>query len=91
MKTIFDDVFSGNLPTLDLHGEIRSSARVLINEFIEDNYILRNDKIVIVHGIGSGALKEETIKTLKVNRKVDSYHLNHYNSGSTIVYLTKRQ
>ena len=39
MKSKLDDVFIENLPTLDLHGEIRSSARVLIKEFIYDNYI----------------------------------------------------
>ena len=90
MKTIFDDVFANGFPTLDLHGEIRSSAKVLINEFINDNYVLRNYKIVIIHGVGTGVLKDETFKTLKTNKMVDSFHLNHYNSGATIVYLVKR-
>ena len=90
MKTSFDDIFINNLPTLDLHGEIRDSARVLIREFIEDNYTLRNNKIVIVHGVGSGVLKDETHKVLSNNKKVESYHINHYNSGSTMVYLKKR-
>ena len=38
MKTSLDDIFINSLPTLDLHGEIRDSARVLVNEFINDNY-----------------------------------------------------
>ena len=85
-----DDIFSNSLPTLDLHGEIRDSARVLINEFIEDNYLLKNYKIVIVHGVGAGILKDETNKILKNNKKVDSFHLNHYNSGATVIYLKRR-
>ena len=30
MKTVFDDIFIDSLPKLDLHGEIRDSARVLV-------------------------------------------------------------
>ena len=39
-----------NLPTLDLHGMDRDYARILINDFIRDNYNIKNDKVVIVHG-----------------------------------------
>ena len=84
------DVFIKNLPTLDLHGEIKDSARVLIKEFIEDNYLLRNKKIVIVHGVGKGLIKEETYNILKRNKKVGSYHINRYNSGCTVVILKER-
>lgn len=90
MKTSFDDIFVDSYPKLDLHGEIRDSARVLIKEFLEDNYILKNHKIVIVHGVGEGILKDEVTKVLKESKIVDSYHLNHYNSGCTMVYLKRR-
>ena len=52
--TALDDVFINNLPTLDLHGETRDSSRVLVKEFIEDNYVLRNKKVLIIHGVGKG-------------------------------------
>ncbi|MCI5733252.1 MAG: Smr/MutS family protein [Tenericutes bacterium] len=90
MKSKLDDVFIENLPTLDLHGEIRSSARVLIKEFIYDNYILRNKKIVIIHGIGTGALKEELYKILKSSKYVEEYHLNGFNTGCTLIYIKNR-
>lgn len=90
MKTSLDDVFINSLPTLDLHGEIRDSARVLVKEFIDDNYLLKNEKIVIIHGIGSGALKDETYKILKRDKRVLEYHLNHYNAGCTLVYIKQR-
>ena len=65
--TALDDVFINNLPTLDLHGETRDSSRVLVKEFIEDNYILRNKKVLIIHGVGKGIVKDETYKVVRVS------------------------
>lgn len=84
-----DDVFINNIPTLDLHGEIRDSARVLVKEFIEDNYKLKNNKILIVHGIGKGIIKDEVYKILKTNKFVEDYHVNMFNLGCTVVHLKK--
>lgn len=90
MKSSLDDIFMDSYPKLDLHGEIRDSARVLIKEFLEDNYTLKNYKLVIVHGVGQGILKDETIKVLNASKIVESFHQNHFNQGCTIVYLKKR-
>ncbi len=87
MRNTLDDVFINNLPSLDLHGEIRSSARMLIESFIYDNYVLKNKKVLIIHGIGTGALKDEVKNVLKRNEKVESFHINPYNQGCTVVYL----
>ncbi len=78
-----------NLPTLDLHGIDREYARILINEFIEDNYKINNKMIIIVHGIGTGILRNTTQNTLKNNKKVDKYKIDNFNGGQTIVYLKK--
>ena len=56
-----------NLPTLDLHGTDRDYARVLINDFIKDNYNIKNDKVIIVHGVGTGIIRKTTQETLKKN------------------------
>jgi len=90
MKTTLDDIFINSLPTLDLHGEIRDSARVLVKDFINDNYVLKNRKVIIIHGVGTGALKDETYKVLKKDKRVEEFHLNHYNAGCTIVYINKK-
>ena len=79
-----------NLPTLDLHGVDRDYARILINEFIEDSYNLKEEKVIIIHGIGTGILKQETARTLKINKKVESYNLNNFNIGETIVNIKKK-
>ena len=81
------NIFTSNLPKLDLHGETKDTARVLINDFIKDNIKLKNDKLVIIHGIGTGALKKETIATLKKNKNVIEFGLDFMNEGSTIVRI----
>jgi len=90
MKNSFDDIFVKNLPALDLHGEIKDSARVLIKDFIHDNYVLRNTKVLIIHGVGTGVIKEEVKRCLKNNKYVIDYHQNMFNAGCTIVYLKNR-
>ena len=91
MKTSFDDIFVDSLPTLDLHGETRDSTRVLVKEFINDNYVLKNYKVAIIHGIGLGIVKDEVYKVLKNNKLVEDFHLNRYNLGCTIVYIKSKK
>ena len=76
-----------NVPTLDLHGETKEIARVLVNEFVNDNYKLKKDMIVIIHGIGAGISKQEVHSTLKSNKYVGKYYLDNFNIGCTIVEL----
>ena len=76
-----------SIPKLDLHGEYREIARILINEFVEDNYKIGNKKIAIIHGIGKGIIKKEVLNTLKKNKKVGKYYINFFNVGETIVEL----
>ena len=79
-----------NLPSLDLHGLDRDYARILINEFISDNYKMKNYKIIIVHGNGTGVIKKITQETLRVNRLVEEYKIDNFNTGMTVVSLRKR-
>ena len=77
------------MPTLDLHGQDRDSARIMINDFIEDHYKMKTEKVIIVHGIGMGILKKETQKTLKNNKRVKEYKIDNFNDGMTVVLLKK--
>lgn len=79
-----------NVPQLDLHGCDRDYARILINEFITDNYKMGNNLVVIVHGIGTGVIRKTTQETLKNNKLVEDYKLNNFNIGSTIVTIKKK-
>ena len=78
-----------NLPQLDLHGLDRDYARILINEFVYDCYRQKEKKAIIIHGIGTGIIRKTTQETLKCNKYVDSYKIDNFNSGSTIVIIKK--
>ena len=84
------DPFLVNLPTLDLHGEIVDSARVLVDEFLNDNIKLKKYKIVIVHGKGGYILRDFIHDYLKKDKRVDNYYLD-INIGQTIVELKKNE
>lgn len=76
-----------SLPRLDLHGENRDSARILVNEFLEYNYKMGNLELMIIHGKGEGILKKEVHNVLKNNKKVVEYGLDMFNEGCTLVRL----
>ena len=80
-------IFIDSLPTLDLHGFDADYARIKINEFINDNYKMKNYNVVIVHGIGSGIIRKVTQDTLKKNKYVLDYKIFIGNNGCTIVEI----
>lgn len=82
-----EDIFLKNLPIIDLHGFDRESARVATNDFINDNIKLKNNKILIIHGIGTGLVKKSVHETLSHRKEVKKYHTDHFNNGCTIAYL----
>ena len=78
-----------NLPTLDLHGLDRDYARILINDFISDNYKLKNKQVIIIHGNGTGIIKKATQNALKKHKLVEEFHIDNFNDGMTIVSIRK--
>lgn len=83
-------ILYSNLPQIDLHGYDRDYARIEINDFIRDNYIQKNYKVLIIHGVGTGVIRKTTHETLKHNKLVSSYKLDNFNSGTTIVEIKKK-
>ena len=82
-------VFINNLPSIDLHGYTRDFAIIAIKEFINDNVQMKNEFIVIVHGKGTGILKETCLNVLKKNKYVKDYKIWYLNDGCTVVQLDK--
>ena len=76
-----------NYPSIDLHGEYIDSALILVEEFISDNLILKNDTIIIIHGIGGDILRKSIHEYLKKDKRVISYKRDFFNMGETIVKL----
>ena len=86
MKTLVDP-FTVYLPHLDLHGEVRDSVKFLVDTFVKDNYLLKKDKVIIIHGRSGGVLRKEVHLVLKNNEYVKDYYVDSVNSGQTIVEL----
>ncbi len=80
-------IFVDNLPKLDLHGFDRETARVIVLDFIKDNIKMKNEIINIVHGHGSGILKDTVHDTLRKNRNVIEFKTFYNNDGCTIVKI----
>ncbi len=78
-------IFVDNLPKLDLHGFDRETARVIVLDFIKDNIKMKNEIINIVHGHGSGILKDTVHDTLRKNRNVIEFKTVSNNEAMTIV------
>ena len=74
-------------PSIDLHGEYTVTAYTLVHNFISDNIKLKNEFIIIIHGKGTGRLKEEVHRILKCDKRVDSFRQDGFNLGQTIVKL----
>lgn len=79
--------FYNNLPSIDLHGETKDISKILVKDFIYDNYKLKNEYVVLIHGIGKGIVKKGIYEELKINRYVKEYKQDNFNPGITIVKL----
>ena len=85
--TKINDIFLDMLPSIDLHGYDRESARVAVNDFVLENKILNNKEILIIHGIGEGIVKESVHQELSKNKNVLEYKLVSSNIGCTVVKI----
>ena len=66
----FIDPFLYNAPHLDIHGFVRYGAVAMVKHFIVNCVRIDSKKIVIVHGKGTGILKESTHEYLKTDKRV---------------------
>ena len=77
-------------PHLDLHGEEVAVVYALVNEFIQDNYKMQEPEIVIIHGKSTNILTKEVQQILQEHKLVESFHLNNWNLGETIVNIKQK-
>lgn len=74
-------------PRIDIHGETTNTVIFVVNDFINDNYKMKNEYILIIHGKGTGVLRKKVHEILKDNKLVEKYELDVMNLGQTIVKL----
>lgn len=74
-------------PSLDLHGMDQEITKILVNEFINDNFKMKNYNVVIIHGKGKGILRKTVQEVLKKNKLVEKFYLDFFNDGCTVVKI----
>lgn len=82
-------LYRSSMPQIDLHGEDRISAAILVKSFINDNYKLGNEELAIIHGIGKGILKKEVYNLLRKDKRVLEFGTDCFNMGCTLVRIRK--
>jgi len=80
-------IFWNYYPKIDLHGEFAVTAYTVVHQFITDNVKLKNPYLVIIHGKGSGKLKEEVHFILSKDNRVLDFRLDPENLGQTLVHI----
>ena len=83
--------FTYGYPSVDLHGEDRVGAIVKVNELINDCIRLKKYDIMIIHGKGSGVLKESVHDYLKHDKRIISFKIDNFNDGVTIVKVKEEK
>lgn len=84
------NVLNDRFPKLDLHGEDRIGAKVKVESFIKEQFMMGNCEFMIIHGIGQGILKKEVHELLRKNRLVEEFKLDNFNAGSTYVRISTK-
>lgn len=87
MTNLSDILFIDRFPSLDLHGFSSDIAVVAVNDFIRDHLKMKNEIIVIIHGRGTGTIKNSVHEALRKNKNVQQFATYYNNSGCTIVRL----
>ena len=75
---------------LDIRGEKPDAAEFEVIKFIDDSYMAGQDRVEILHGKGTGALKSMVSVVLKGHEKVKNYYFAPIEAGGegiTIVEL----
>lgn len=77
-------------PSLDLHGMDREITRILVKEFVQDQFQLGTEKLYIIHGRGTGVLRNEVQQVLSKLKIVKRFYIDFFNDGCTVVELKKK-
>ena len=72
---------------MDLHGLRRQEAKELLEKCINDSILSNIDQIEVIHGKGSGKVKEATWKLANSLQVVKSIKEDPGNPGTSWIYL----
>lgn len=70
---------------LNLIGKTVDEALSVLDKYLDDAYLAHLGQVNIIHGFGTGALRNAVHSHLKKTSYVKGYHLEEMNHGSTVV------
>lgn len=70
---------------LNLIGKTVDEALSILDKYLDDAYLAHVGQVNIIHGFGTGALRNAVHTHLKKTGYVKAYHLEEMNHGSTVV------
>lgn len=91
-KAVDDAASRDVVRELNLIGQTTMDAEIEVDKFLDESYVARLEKVRIIHGFGTGALKNAVHKTLKGHPHVESFGFapqNEGGNGATVVELKK--
>jgi DNA mismatch repair protein MutS2 len=89
-KIIFNTGNSGVSPELDLHAKTIDEAMPLVQDYLDEAFRAGIKEVRIVHGKGTGVLRQAVMRELKRHPFVKSFRKgNRYegSTGATVVQL----
>ncbi len=76
-------------PELDLRGKLVDEALELVEKYLDDALLAGLNKISLIHGKGTGALRAAIQKSLKQHPHVKAYRLGNYGEGGAGVTVVE--
>lgn len=76
-------------PEINLIGKTTDEAIALLDKYLDDAYLSHLGSVRIVHGKGTGALRNAVHTYLKRQKHVKSYHLGKYGEGDAGVTIAE--
>lgn len=76
-------------PEINLIGKTTDEAISLLDKYLDDAYLAHLSSVRIVHGKGTGALRNAVHSYLRRQKHVKSYHLGEYGEGDAGVTIAE--
>ena len=72
---------------VDVRGQTLEEALMNVEKYLDDCYLAGMTPVSIIHGKGTGVLREGISQMLKKHKRVKSYRLGRYGEGETGVTI----
>ncbi|MCI1722570.1 MAG: endonuclease MutS2 [Lachnospiraceae bacterium] len=76
-------------PEINLLGKTVDEAVTELDKYLDDAYLAHLDKVRIVHGKGTGALRKGVHDYLRKQKRIAAYRLGEYGEGDTGVTIAE--